>query len=59
MWGHGAQAPAVVGLDGGAGVEVADLLVRVHGDQNVRHEGVDLVLGVPGHNYGINDQFVP
>ena len=43
---HGPQALALVGLDGGAGVEVPDVLVRVDGNQDVCHVGVDLVFGI-------------
>ena len=48
MWRHCAQTLALIGLDGGAGVEVLDVLVGIHSDEDVRHVGVDLVLGISG-----------
>ena len=43
---HCAQTLPFIGLDGGAGVEVLDVLVGIHSDQNICHVGVDLVLGI-------------
>ena len=43
---HRAQTLPFIGLDGGAGVEVLDVLVGIHSDQNICHVGVDLVLGI-------------
>ena len=43
---HCAQTLPFIGLDGGAGVEVLDVLVGVHSYQDVCHVSVDLVLGI-------------
>ena len=50
MGSHCAQTFSSISFDGGAGVEILDLLVWVDSNQNISHVCVDLVLGI-SRNY--------